>query len=305
MTRSGFAGPSTRGFTRPAWNGPPRRPDGSAARMIPQVSPVADRGQFQYVGTAAEEAVAERVRSRETSQLSRLSQEAPRVPWDVFLNDVLQWRNGEHFALIGPTGGGKTTMARALLPLHYYVTVFATKPYDETMDALIRSGYYRMDQWRSLPADEYPKRVVWPNIARLKGKQERLELQRRVFDNAFDAIFLEKGWTLYLDELWYFSNRLNMDGWVEEYLSQARSLSISLIVATQRPAFIPLMVYDQSTHLMFWRDNDEANLRRLSGISFRSADLIRSIVSNLEPHQVLYINTRTGRMYRTRGPDIR
>jgi hypothetical protein len=95
-----------------------------------------------------------------------------------------------------------------------------------------------------------------------------------------------------------------MDGWIEEYLSQARSLRVSLLMATQRPAWIPVMVYDQSSHLMFWRDNDETNLRRISGISYRSADLIRGIVSNLEPYQVLYINTRTGRMCRTRCPDV-
>lgn len=248
---------------------------------------------------------AQRQRANESERFARLSMDAPRVPWDVFIQRVLNWRSGEHFALIGPTGQGKTTMARSLLPLHYYVTVFATKPFDETMDALIRQGYYRMERWRSLPADEYPKRVLWPDIARLKGKQERLELQRRVFDDAFDAIYLEKGWTVYLDELWYFSNRLNMDGWIEEFLSQARSLSVSLMVATQRPAFIPLMVYDQSTHIMFWRDNDEANLRRISGISYRSADLIRNLVSNLEQFQVLYINTRTGEMVRTRAPDIK
>ena len=231
--------------------------------------------------------------------------EAPRVPWDEFLRNVLQWKQGEHFALIGPTGQGKTTMARSILPLHYYTTVFATKPYDETMDALIRTGYVRMERWRSIPADEYPKRVLWPNIARLKGKQARLDLQKQVFDDAFDAIYLEKGWTVYLDELWYFSNRLGMDSWIEEYLSQARSLRVSLLMATQRPAWIPVMVYDQSSHLMFWRDNDETNLRRISGISYRSADLIRGIVSNLEPYQVLYINTRTGRMCRTRCPDVR
>lgn len=272
--------------------------------MIP--SHGADRGQgIAYQEARLVRSPQDRQRQVENDRYAKLSTEAPRIPWDVFLREILRWELGEHFALIGPTGQGKTTMAKSILPLHYYTTVFATKPYDETMDSLIAQGYTRMERWRSIPADEYPKRVLWPNISRMKGKTERLALQHRVFDEAFDSIYLEKGWTVYLDELWYFSNRLNMDGWIEEYLSQARSLKVSLIMATQRPAWIPVMVYDQSSHIMFWRDNDEANLRRISGISYRSADLIRGIVSNLEQYQVLYVNTRTGQMCRTRCPDVR
>ena len=59
----------------------------------------------------------------ENVMLSRLVTDAPRRPWDYFTRNVLDWRYGEHFALIGPTGQGKTTMLRHLLPFHKYVTV--------------------------------------------------------------------------------------------------------------------------------------------------------------------------------------
>jgi energy-coupling factor transporter ATP-binding protein EcfA2 len=232
---------------------------------------------------------------------ARISTEAPRVPWDVFLSQTLVWEYGEHFALIGPTGQGKSTMLLNLLPLHRYMTIFVTKPRDATFDALAQHGYLKMERWQSVPARNYPRRLLWPDATKPKSEM----LQRAVFDHAFSAIYREGGWTVALDELWYFSQVLKMEDWVERYLSQARSLGISLLIGTQRPADIPLMVYDQSTHLMFWRDNDETNLKRLSGIGYRSANLIRGIVSNLERYQVLYVNTRTGRMFRTRCPDVR
>lgn len=233
--------------------------------------------------------------------LARISREAPRVPWDKFIRSILVWKPGQHFGMVGPTGQGKTTMLLNVLPLHPYVTVFATKPADPTMDGLIRRGYLRMSQWESIPAIDHPRRVLWPDATRINSK----ELQREVFSDAFGKIYREGGWTVALDETWYISNILKLDAEIKTYLLQARSLGISLLCATQRPAAIPVEVYDQSTHLMFWRDNDEANLKRLAGISYRSSDLIRTIISNLDEFQVLYVNTRTGFMCRTKCPPVR
>lgn len=230
--------------------------------------------------------------------LARISQEAPRVPWDVFKRDHLTWNNGEHVALIGPTGQGKTTLLMNLLPLHRYVTVFATKPRDESMERLIAQGYARIDKWQSLPANRMPRRVLWPNARELDSEEQ----QRIVFHDAFRRIYREGHWTVAIDELWYIVNELKLGQDVRLYLLQARALGISLLVASQRPAFIPVEVYDQSTHLFFWRDNDERNLSRLSGISWRSADMIRYLIANLDEYQVLYVNTRTGKMCRTKAP---
>jgi hypothetical protein len=238
---------------------------------------------------------------RENERLARLATQAPRVPWDVFIGEYLRWRPGEHVALIGPTGQGKTNMLLNLLPLHRYVVVFATKPRDSTMSALVQRGYLKMDRWRSLDPDDFPRRVLWPDATTLDSGDR----QREIFGEALGRIYREGGWTVAIDELWYVANVLHLERAVKMYLLQARSLGISLLVATQRPAWVPVEVYDQSTHLMFFRDNDERNLDRISGIAFRSAATVRDIVSNLDAHQVLYVNTRTGQMVRTRSPEVK
>lgn len=237
----------------------------------------------------------------ESVRMARTATEAPRVPWDEFLSDKewFDWKQGEHLAIIGPTGQGKTNMLTQMLPLHPFVVVFATKPRDESMIRLINSdGYHVMRRWQSLDPDKFPRRVLWPDAMSLHSEAIQLE----VFRDAMARIYREGGWTLVIDELWYVNNILSMTREIKTFLLQARALGISLLMATQRPAWVPLEVYDQSTHLFFMRDNDETNLKRLSGISFRSADLIRSIIADLDQYQVLYINTRTGRMCRTRAP---
>lgn len=231
---------------------------------------------------------------------ARLSVNCPRIPWDKFTSDVLNWRPGEHFALIGPTGLGKTTMMNALLPLHPFVVVFATKPRDVTMDYLIQhEGYIRLDRWRSLDARQYPKRVLWPDANRIDSET----VQRAVFHEAFARIYREGHWTVAIDETWWLDEKLKLSGDIKTFLLQARSLGICLLCATQRPAWVPRELYTSCTHLMFWRTNDAEDLKSLSGIGWRSADIIREAVANLELFQCLYINTRTGYMCRTRCPE--
>lgn len=242
----------------------------------------------------------ERPQDPQTVALATISTECPRIPWDVFVTEQFKWLPGEHVAILGPIGQGKTTMMYNVLPLHPYVVMFATKPRDKTMDRLLASGYHYMQRWQSLDPKYYPKRVLWPDASRMGS----VAVQRSVFAHAFDAIYREGHWTVAIDELWYIIHQLKLTQHVKLYLLQARSLGISLCVGTQRPAHIPLEVYDQSTHLFFFRDNDETNLKRISGIAYRSAGLLRHLVSNLEAHQALYVNTRTGFMCRTRCPDI-
>jgi hypothetical protein len=236
----------------------------------------------------------------ETIRMAQLSTEAPRIPWDVFLRDHFDWRTGQHVAFIGPTGLGKTTMLINLLPLRTYSTIFATKPKDLSMDSLLQAGYLRIEKWESLDPNQFPKRVLWPDATRLNSNVQ----QKVVFHDAFEKIYREGGWCLAVDETWYVDNILKLEMDIKMYLLQARSLGISLVLGTQRPAWVSREIYSSCTWLFFWRTNDETDLKSLSGIGYRSANLIRNAVSNLDAFQCLCVNTRTGKMVRTRCPDL-
>lgn len=222
----------------------------------------------------------------------------PLVEWHKFVAQF-RWKQGEHVGLIGPTGSGKTNMAFWLLPMREYVTIFGTKPKDGSLKAFGKdNGYKVLQQWEKLSVKRHPHRIIWPNARTLNAEVT----QRKVFTEAMQTIYIQGGWCVYIDELWYFGHVLNMTHNVKVYLQQARSMGISLVVASQRPAWIPVEVYDQSTHLFFWRDSDYTNLKRISGIGWLNAEVIQNAVARLPQYHVLYVNTRTGQMMITRPP---
>lgn len=235
------------------------------------------------------------------AKMARLSTDAPRIPWDAFVRK-LEWKQGEHFALIGATGQGKTTMLMRLLPLHPYRVVLATKRRDPTMDKLIADGdYLKMTHWRRLDPRNVPRRVIWPNAHSIADMKT---LQQSVFEDVFENVYAEGGWTVGIDEVWWYTNILNLGLHIRVLLLQGRSNNLSLILSTQRPKDVPTEIYSQSTHIMFWRDNDRLNLDRISEINSRDSSLVREVVRNLEDNQVLYVNTRSGRMARTHIPRL-
>lgn len=239
---------------------------------------------------------------------------APVVDWDDFLTYAFDWRQGQHVAEIGPTESGKSTLTYAILPKRKYITFFATKPRDRTLDEFAASGgFERIEDWpprrgrgrfsREVTAEEMPRRLLWPDATQMGP--ETLANQQRVFRKAFHDIYGSGGWTTVWDEFWMMCSILKMEEEARIMLQQARSNDISFVIGAQRPARIPLEVFDQTTHLFFWRDNDERNLQRMGGIGWMNAQPIRALVANLEPYQVLYINSRKGWMYRTTAPELK
>ena len=223
------------------------------------------------------------------------------VTWDTFLSDHFVWRQGEHVSMIGPTGSGKTTLALNLLPMRQFVIVLATKPRDETMDKLVKEdGYLKVKRWKDIPrigVRQHLRVIVQPPY---KSSRDIWQ-QAQAFDDVLNAAFIQGGWTIFADEL-FWMQKLGLNNELETYWTQGRSMNLSLIAGTQRPANVSLFAYDQATHVFFWRDNDERNLKRISGMNGQNAKLIRETVASMPKHASLYVNTRTGAMVMTTAP---
>lgn len=242
---------------------------------------------------------------------------APNLEWDDFMTYVLgssrpehRWAQNQHVGLVGPTDSGKSTLLHGILPLRSYTSMFGTKIKDRTLEAYVSSGYFtRLEDWppkkgrlrkREVTAKEMPRRLLWPDVSSL---QAVYGLQP-VFQRAVNDIYGRGGWCVVWDEFWMQCEILKMRETAKILLQQARSNDISMVMGMQRPVWIPPEVFDQTRHLFFWRDNDEPNLKRIGNVGWLNAGPIRSFVANLEPFQVLYVNNRTGNMYRTRAPEL-
>lgn len=210
----------------------------------------------------------------------------PFVEWGDFPAHM-DWRQGEHVTLIAPTGEGKTTLARELLPYRDYVMVLATKKKDKTLDGFSEDGYQRVRK----PVPHKPKSIVYPPFP--KDPNRLFAAHRAAFRSALMTAYQAGSWTVYADEVRYLCDKLGLADLFELLLLQGRSLGVSVVASTQRPRHIPLEFYDMPTHLMFWKDTDMGNVKRvgeIGGSVNRAAVMERLPV--LPRYQFIYINTR-------------
>jgi hypothetical protein len=147
--------------------------------------------------------------------------------------------------------------------------------------------------------DVMPRVVLHPPLP--KGV-DSLSDQRGAYREALMAIFRQGGWLAYLDETRYITDPqfANLKAEVELLLMQGRSLGVTVMASAQRPRHIPLLFYDQATHLFFWQAQDESMASRLGEIGGRvDPRLVTEAVGRLYSHQVLYVNPRTGEIVQT------
>jgi len=221
---------------------------------------------------------------------------APRVaawsdlPWQ-------DWRLGDHVTAVGPTGAGKSHALAALASLRRYSVVVATKPADGTLEWYARNGWQRITEWP--PPAGVERVLLWPPFRRPSDRAR----QSAVLSDALEHIFSEGVWTVVVDELHYTADTLGLADELVTYWQQGRSVSLSLVGATQRPAHVPLAAYSQARYLLLWRSTDRRDLDRLADIS---GDVDRrhlaQLVTRLPRFACAVVDTRDGSVTVTRAP---
>jgi len=214
------------------------------------------------------------------------------VAWGDFIHQ-LRWKQGEHAAVIKPTGGGKSTLIGAVLPAHPSpaIVVFVTKVFDKTFQEQFpsREGWRRVEEWP--PPRHVDKVLLWPRVAG-KDIPEIIAIQRRVFREALNSIFSEMGWTVVFDEEHYICQVLGLTEYVAMFHHQGRSSGITCIDGIQRPKYVPLVTYSSATHAFIGQTTDRDDLKRLADLGSRYQRDIMATAQDLDYYEFLYVPAR-------------
>lgn len=162
---------------------------------------------------------------------------------------ISAWNPGDHVALVGPTGEGKTTVAVGLLRLRQWVLALDPKGEDTTLG---RSGFQRIT---SLPppgyiqdqiAEGHPARLIVGGAARTEAEDQALE---RLMREALDYTRHSGGWTLYVDEFQLLGDQrmFRLGSRVERMLITARKDATSVVTSFQAMAWVPRAAVRQAT----------------------------------------------------------
>lgn len=223
--------------------------------------------------------------------------------WDEF-RDQFEWWQGQHMTAIGPNGSGKTILVRELMRkarqerTHPWQTITVTKRKDEVLDTFRDDGFTKFPKWEVPDPELYPKVMLAPPLKSAEHKKEQADALRY----ALTRIYHQGGWLVYLDELKHLSGYLRLDDEIELLLHQGRSAGISVVSSVQRPRHVPLMAYDQATHLFMWESRDSNIRKRLGEIGGKAdPDLIEYGLNNLpDKHTFLYVGMTTGDVIQTK-----
>jgi hypothetical protein len=210
------------------------------------------------------------------------------TPW-AELKRNFRWKQGEHLAAIAPTGAGKTTLFSELMPYRKYNIMFGTKPADSTYDRILKQGYVRIESVSEIRS--YHKNyLLWPK--QRKTIPETLIAQRQAFQDAFNFIVAQRAWTVWVDESKYIAEMLRLKTELTFCLEQLRSIDATVICGAQRPAFLPLSVLSNSSHIFMWKTTLDTDAKRLGDIGGIDAREVMAVAKTLDRHEFLYIRTR-------------
>lgn len=211
------------------------------------------------------------------------------VPWSVLI-ERFRWAQGEHVAAIAPTGAGKTTLFKEIMPHRRYSIIFGTKKKDRLYDQIIREhGFIRVQN-----VDEIrpwmDRVLLWPKFR--KTIPETLIVQQKTFREALDMVVSQTAWTCWFDESKYMAEMLKLRTELTFCLEQLRSVNATTICGAQRPTWLPLSVLSNATHVFLWKSTFEADAKRLADIGGIDAREIMTVAKTLGAHEFIYIRTR-------------
>lgn len=187
-----------------------------------------------------------------------------------------QWKQGEHVIVIGDTGSGKTYLFSKLLELRDHVIVVKTKPDDVKFP-----GYEKIKEYGKIMNLKSSKFVLDAGF--------NPKLQRYHVGNLINLAWGQEGWTIGVDEAYYWTQILKLETQMNMLLTQGRSKHLTIVVGMQRPAWISRFALSQATHAFIFRCEG----RDVISLSQALSPKIAKPVEDLRGHDFVYFNRAT------------
>lgn len=220
----------------------------------------------------------------------------PTVAWPTvqhYVNHAWDPENAPHHALIGLTGSGKTYLGingiLGTMCKRDRVLLLDTKQDDKL---LMTAGR---------PVEAIPANPWYVGINRSKRQADRAFWYRLVVSDeyekgrgqifeALNRVYKEGDWVVFVDEMFDITSPrrpfFNLSPQIEQILRKGRSRRVSVVGATQSPAWVPRTFYDQASFAWIGRIRDKERQKRLVEIGGLTKEDL-SVVSALKRREWL------------------
>lgn len=234
-----------------------------------------------------------------------------RIPMREFLDEYWSVDPGQHVCLVGPNGCGKTTIGMQLLAMatHQHPrtrgVALVMKPHkgpksdgrrstgDPTVSSLTRKyGGKVIRRWPPPPVPWRKEPAFWALWPPHTGDPDTDAPEHKaVMRKAILDLYLKGDSWCFADEAAGLSDDLDLEAEMKQTLTRGRSMRAAMILATQRPRFVPRAMFTESKHFFLWKMHDLAEyerLREIGGGQLQKHEII-AILQALTKHQCLYL----------------
>jgi len=188
--------------------------------------------------------------------------------------EPVPWKIGEHVAVIGDTGTGKTYLMARLADLREYVVMLRTKSDDIKFRDMVS-----VKDTRAMGSLYDTRLLVTPDF----------KAQAQVGADMMNKAWKQGGWTVFNDELFYITDVLRLNIHVDMLLTQGRSKKLSIVNGMQRPVRITRFAISQATHVFAFRlENKDAKF-----VAEATSEDAEPIMRNLQQFQFAHFHRPT------------
>lgn len=225
---------------------------------------------------------------------------------DDFVGHRFDYNAGEHLYASESTQGGKSYLLNQLLgrvlgdyePGDISAVSLMPKPKDPaTSEWAPRLGLKILDRWPppgTWPFQQKPPGyVLWPKHLKNATPKENRQHIAGIMRPCLKDQYWKGNSITFADDAHIAAVLIGLNPEFEEHLTAGGGMGAALWLANQKPTgsqatgSLTTFAYSAPTHLIFGRENDDRNLRRLAEIGFINSELIASIVKNLPVHTIM------------------